>query len=174
MDNRSFQIYFFPEFFLATTSSSVTLPLPPPLSAFLAIVGPRPFVFLTHGTKDQNYEPIPPIQRYNVSSLLEFEQYLQNTVVEGRRALLESSRRVQDGRTQGAEEKTGAIASLEGPEFLRFAFGRRGVDASMKLTPDATDTIPQELFNQHCNSRKDPSSNFKTQAQGSLVSAHSN
>jgi hypothetical protein len=58
--------------------------------------------------------------------------------------------------------KTGAIASLEGPEFLRFAFGRGGVDASMKLTPDATDTIPRELFNQHCNSRKDPSSNFKT------------
>jgi hypothetical protein len=70
--------------------------------------------------------------------------------------------------------KTGAIASLERPEFLRFSFGRGGVDASMKLTPDATDTIPQELFNQHCNSRKDPSSNFKTQAQGSLVSAHSN
>lgn len=85
-------------------------------------------------------------------------------LVEGRRALLESSRRIQDGGTQGAEEKTGAIASLEGPEFLSFAFGRGGVDASMKLTPDATDTIPEELSNQHCNSRKDPSSNFKTQA----------
>jgi hypothetical protein len=50
--------------------------------------------------------------------------------------------------------KTGAIASLEGPEFLRFAFGRGGVDASMKLTPDATDTIPQELFNQHATAGK--------------------
>jgi hypothetical protein len=102
------------------------------------------------------------------------KQFLGCLLVEGRRTLSESSRRVQDGGTQGAEEKTGAIATLEGPEFLRFAFGRGGVDASMKLTPDATDTIPQEFFNQHCNSWKDPSSNFKTQAQGSLVSAHSN
>ncbi len=88
-------------------------------------------------------------------------QFPSCLLVEGRRALLESRGTVQDG---GAEEKTGAIASLEGPEFLSFAFGRGGVDASMKLTPDATDTIPEELSNQHCNSRKDPSSNFKTQA----------
>jgi hypothetical protein len=67
---------------------------------------------------------------------------------------LENSRTVQDGRTQGAEEKTGAIASLEGQEFMRFAFGRGGVDASMKLTPDATDTIPEELSNQHCKAGK--------------------
>jgi len=62
------------------------------------------------------------------------KQFLGCLLVEGRRTLSESSRRVQDGGTQGAEEKTGAIATLEGPEFLRFAFGRGGVDASMKLT----------------------------------------
>ncbi|CAK9875553.1 unnamed protein product [Sphagnum jensenii] len=48
------------------------------------------------------------------------KQFLGCLLVEGGRALSESSRRVQDGGTQGAEEKTGAIATLEGPEFLRF------------------------------------------------------